>query len=100
MSATLFANIAVTLAVHWVQVETVKTGFCHESIREHQVLVGKKTRSYWWKKAPHQSVTKVYGKPHDLVAEEHGKLWEGRRRKSDSSSDVVETAKFVTHSVF
>ena len=35
------------------------------------------TRSYWWKKAPHQPITKLHGKPRDLVAEEGGKLREG-----------------------
>ena len=43
--------------------------------------------SYWWKKAPHQPITKLYGKPYGLVPEEQGKVWEGRWRKSDSSSD-------------
>ena len=47
----------------------------------------KKTRSYLWKKAPHQPITKSYGKTRDLVAEEQGKLWEGQQQKSDSDSD-------------
>ena len=55
--------------------ETVKTGFCHESVRKQEVFASKKkTRSYWWKMAPHQPVTKLYGKTHDLVAEEQGKV--------------------------
>ena len=62
--------------------------------------LGKKTRSYRWKKAPHQPITKLDGEPRDLVAEEQEKLWEGRRRRIDSSSDVIETARFVTYSVF
>ena len=33
-------------------------------------MQAKKTRSYWWKKAPHQPTTKLYGKTRDLVAEE------------------------------
>ena len=65
----------------------VKTGFCHKSVCKQEVFASQKTRSYWWKKAPHQPITKLYGKPHDLVAEEQGKLWEGRRRKSNSSSE-------------
>ena len=46
----------------------------------------KKTHSYWWKKAPHQPITKLNGKQHDFVAEEQGKLWEVRWRKSDNDS--------------
>ena len=34
-----------------------------------------------------KAITKLYGKPCDLVAGEQGKLWEGRRRKIDSCSD-------------
>ena len=37
--------------------------------------------------APHQPITKLYGKPCDLVAMEQGELREGRRRKSESNSD-------------
>ena len=54
---------------------------------KQEVFASKKTCSYWWKKAPHQPITKLYGKPRDLVAGEQGKLWEGRQRKIDSSSD-------------
>ena len=64
-----------------------KPGFCHVSVRKQQVLTGKKTRSYWRKKSPHQPITKLYGKPRDLAAGGQGKLWEGRRQKTDSSSD-------------
>ena len=70
-----------------VQEETVKTGFCHESVRKQEVFASKTTHTYWWKKAPHQPITKLYGKTRDLVAEEQGKLWEGQWRKSDGSSD-------------
>ena len=63
--------------------------------------------SYWWKKAPHQPTTKLYGKTCDLVAAEQGKLWEGQRRKSDSDSDGdtdsdrdLRVEKLVTFSVF
>ena len=69
-----------------VQEETIKTGFCHESVRKQEVFASKKTH-YWWKRAPHQPITKLYGKTCDLVAEEQEKSWEGRWRKSDSSSD-------------
>ena len=65
----------------------VKTGFCHESVCNQEVFASKKTRSYRWKKAPHDPITKLYGKPHDLVVGEQGKLWEGQQRKIDSSSD-------------
>ena len=37
--------------------------------------------SYWWKKAPHQPITKLYGKPHDLVAEEEGEVVGGTAAK-------------------
>ena len=47
MSATLFANNAVMFALCLVQEETVKTGFCHESVQaaslvveEHEVVRG------------------------------------------------------------
>ena len=33
------------------------------------MFASKKTHSYWWKKAPHQPITKLYGKLRDLVAE-------------------------------
>ena len=65
--------------------------------------------SYWWKKAPHQPTTKLYGKTCDLVAVEQGKLWEGQRRKSDSDSDgdrerqgqqVLRVERFVPFSMF
>ena len=82
---TFFRNIAITFAMCLVQEEMVKTGFCHESVRKQEVFG--KTRSYWWKKAPHQPITKLYGKPHDLVAEDQGTLCEGRRWKSDSNRD-------------
>ena len=89
-----FANIAITFAARLVWEETVKTGVCHESVRKQEVLASKKTCSYWWKKAPHQLITKLYDKQHDLVAEEQGKSWEGQRRKSDSSSDSDRDGEF------
>ena len=73
------------------------------------MFASKKTRFYWWKKAPHQPITKLYGKPHDVVAEGQGKLWEGRRWKSDSGSDgetdsdrerVLRDERSVTQRVF
>ena len=39
MSATLFANIAVTFALCLVQEETVQTGFCHKSVQTASVVV-------------------------------------------------------------
>ena len=59
-------------AVRLMQEDTVKTGFSHESLHKQEVFASKKPCSYWWKKAPHQPVTKLYGKPCDLVAEEEG----------------------------
>ena len=47
----------------------VKEGFCHESVHKQQVFASKKTHSYWPKKAPHQRITKLYGKTRGLVAE-------------------------------
>ena len=72
----------------------VKTGFFHKIVRKQEVFASKKTCSYWWKKAPHQPITKLYGKPRDLVAGEQGKLWEGQQRKIDSSSDSDRDSEF------
>ena len=73
-----------------VQEETVKTGFSHESVQKQDVFAGKKTLcysfSYWWKKAPHKPVTKLYGKPCDLAAEDPGRSC-GRDGDSDRDSD-------------
>ena len=54
-------------------------GFSHESVRKQEVFASKKKKlcyslSYWWKKAPHQPITKLHGKPRDLVAEEQGEV--------------------------
>ena len=57
-------------AVHLVQEETIKTGFSHESVCKQEVCASKVTLSYWWKKALHQPITKLYGKTRDLIAEE------------------------------
>ena len=57
-----------------VQGETIITGFRHENVRKREVFASKKTCSYWWKKAPHQPITKLYGKPRDVVAGEQGKV--------------------------
>ena len=51
-----------------------------------QEVQAKKTLSYWWKKAPHQPITKLHGKPCDLVAKGGGEDLEGTGRKSESSS--------------
>ena len=69
-----FANIAVTFAAYLVQEETIEMGFSHESVRKQEVFASKKTRSYWWRKTPHQPITKLHGKTHDLVAEEQGEV--------------------------
>ena len=37
-----FANIAATFALCLVQEETVKTGFCHESVQDQEVFASKK----------------------------------------------------------
>ena len=58
------ANIAVTFAADLV----------HKSVFKQEVFASKKPHSYWWKKAPHQPITKWYGKPRDLVAEEQGEV--------------------------
>ena len=58
------------------------------------MFASKKIHSYRWKKAPHQPITKLYGKPRDSVAEEQGKLWEGRRWKIDSRSDSDRDSEF------
>ena len=70
--ACFFANVVVTFAACLVQEETVKTGFSHKRVRKQEGFASKKACSYWWKKAPLQPITNVYGKPHDLVAEEQG----------------------------
>ena len=53
-------------AVHLVQEDTIKMGFSHESVRKQEVFASEKilcySLSYWWKKAPHQPITKLYGK--------------------------------------
>ena len=54
-----------------------KTDFSHESVRKQQKFASEKTRSYWWKKAPHQLITKLHGKTRDLVAGEQGEVVEG-----------------------
>ena len=68
-----------------VQEETIETGFSHKSVRKQEVFACKKTLSYWWKKAPHQPITKLWQNTFQLLRN-RGKLWEGRRRKSDSDS--------------
>ena len=56
--------------VRLVQEDTVNISFYHESVRKQEVFASKTKCSYWWKKAPHQPITKLYGIPRDLVAEE------------------------------
>ena len=63
-------------AEYLVPREIVKSGFPHESVRKQEVFESKTLRSYWWKKAPHQPITKLHDKSHDLVAEGQGKMWE------------------------
>ena len=70
MYGALFANITVTFSVRLLRGETVKKGFSLESVRNQEVFAREKTRSYWWKKAPHQPITTLHGKTHDLVAGE------------------------------
>ena len=66
-----------------MQAETVKrSGFPHERVRKQEVQT-KKTLSCWWKRAPHQPITKLHGKPRDLVA---GGGLEGTGWKGESSS--------------
>ena len=84
MSATFFANIAVTFAARLVQEEAIKTGCSRESVRKQEVFAGKKTHSCWWKKAPHQPITKLYDKSRDLVAEERGSCGRDGDRDTDS----------------
>ena len=91
---SLFPNIAVMYALCLVQEEMVKTAFCHESVCNQEVFASKKTSSYWWKKAPHQPITKSYGKPRDLVAGKQEWLWEGWQRMTDSSSDGDRDSEF------
>ena len=64
-----------------VQEETVKTGFCQESVRKQEGFASKKTFSYCWKKAPNQPITKLYGKTLDMVAEEQGEVVGGKAAK-------------------
>ena len=85
MSTTLFREHAITFAARLVQEEKVKTGFSHKSVPKQEVFASKKrlcySLSYWWKRAPHQSITKLYGKPRDLVAEEQGEVVGGMAAK-------------------
>ena len=62
----------------------VKTCFSHKSVQMQEVFAREKTRSYWWKKAPHQPITKLHGKTHDLVAGEQGKVVGGTDSDDDS----------------
>ena len=71
MSATLFRKHCHHVC--FVS-ETLKTGFCHKSVHKQEVFANKKTHSYWWKKALHQPVTKLYGKTRDLVAKEQAEV--------------------------
>ena len=79
-----FANITITFSAQLVQGEMVKTGFSHKSVRTLEVFARENTRSYWWKKAPHQPVTKLHGKTRDLVAGEQGKVVGGTNSDGDS----------------
>ena len=74
----IFTNIAVMFAARLAQEEEIKTCCSRESVRKQEVFTSKKTHSCCWKKASHQPITKLCDKSHDLVAEERGKLWEGR----------------------
>ena len=69
---------SLTFPSRLVQEEAIKTGCSRESVRKQEVFASKKTCSFCWKKAPHQPITKLYDKSCDLVAEERGKLCEGR----------------------
>lgn len=68
-----------------MQEETVKSGFPHERVRKQEVCGSKKTCSYWWKKPPHQPITKLVGKSRDLVAGGQGEDLGVTGQKSDSS---------------
>ena len=74
-----------------VQEETVKTCFCHKSVHKQEVFASKKTPSDWWKKAPDQPITKLYGKPLDLVAEEQV-VGRGSGRRVTAAVTMIETA--------
>ena len=75
-----------------MQAETVKrSGFPHERVRKQEVQT-KKTLSCWWKRAPHQPITKLHGKPRDLVA---GGVWKGQGGKVKAAVPVTEAASEI-----
>ena len=64
--------------------ETVKLPFLTKCPQAGSVFKQEKNLtplSYWWEKAPHQPITKLYGKPCDLVAEELGEVVGGTAAK-------------------
>ena len=84
MSARFFANITVTFATRLVPGETIKIGFSHESVRKQEVFAWEKTHSHWWKKAPHQPITKWHVKTRHFVAGEQGEVVGGTNSDGDS----------------
>ena len=86
-----FANIIGTFAARLVQEENLQMGFSPESVHKQEVFARKITCSYWWKKAPHQPITKFYSKTRDLVVRSGLKLWEEQQRRLTVSMTVAES---------
>ena len=93
-SFRFFANIAVTFALCLVQEETVKTGFCHKSVRKQEMFASKK-RVPSGGKMHHTNQSQNYIAKHVIwLLRNRGKLWEGKWQKSDSSSDGDRDGEF------
>ena len=84
-----------------------KWAFGHKSVCKQQVFASKKTCSYWQKKAPHQSITKLYGVV--WLLRNRGSCGRDGGRRVDSGSDgdrdsnrwqFLRVERFVTFSVF
>ena len=86
-----FAHIIGTFAACLVQEETLQMGFSPESVHKQEVFARKITCSYWWKKAPHQPITKFYSKTRDWVVRSRRKLWEEQRRRLTAAMTVAES---------
>ena len=57
------------------------------------VFASEKTRSNWWKKAPHQPITKLHGKTRDLVAGGQEEVVEGPTVMVRELRDVCQNKK-------
>ena len=81
-----------------VQEETVKTDFSHERVGKQEKFASKKTHFYWWKKAPHQPITKLHGKTRDLVAGGQEEVVEGPTVTVRELRDVCQNEKITVQS--